>query len=948
MPVLDDFYYKTIWGYRWYRPELRRKGKVLKSFQLILDSLGLDEVMMITLIEKYGRKYAVVPLKDVGKLISKNRYMYEVLQHSKKRSVYFDIDGKMSSDPMPEVKELINSILPNAILAISGYRNPGVIEGGKTFSYHIKVLNYHIEPHADLSGLKAFCKKFKDVGFDPGVYSKNRMMKCINQSKKGGLPQNFIEGPNKLGDHVINSPYTNSEDFFKYFSDYNDCSKVSIPFKKFAGPHYDVHEIVKEVDNSNELNDFRAINFLVDLISRADYEHNVSNKITLFLIKKGFNAEQIWDVLKKKRGDKERRDKFMNNNYPYALEIHKSGENNVSFGSLVKEAIAVYPYINREYYTRRMIEACKFVITKNSQDIEREFLQADDYMNNFRVDYSITPMGSNKTGSVIDFDKKFPDRRSVFIGCRVSLTKNAAGRFGDDWVEYNDVKRMREIFGMKGKKTEIKKQCLPLINKLIITPNSIHHVKDVVYDNVYVDEMELFLTSWLSDETHTYSVNELKVNNYLKNFSVVVNIIKNAKKVILMDAIPSVKTLNFLKRIGVEDVNIIKSSFGYKRQKMVMHKSHIAMKERLAKDVKEGKKVYVFWPFKKDNSKYPGQTTFVKSLEKEVGRDLKYLVYNSDLNKDPKHKNTLLNVNEEWKDMDIVVVNQSITVGVNFDIPDVFDSVYLFDVSFVSVREILQTSRRIRNLVSNTIYYTELPFVKSMATEIPTIEMPDVLKYLIADIHEELSAKTKDVKKHMFKIANMECVYDKTVVEEEKKLFDEFVRDTLYDYNCIPDIDNLTYEKYCEELDNVQEYLQLQKYVFKQYFDADENVLSYLWDKKSVVEKIIEEMESPFFGEVCKELEIESIVELPEEFKLSEELLSKLKEKYHFKNLNIDKSSDMYIMRSILNTHFKTEAYTMINNERNMSYGMNNDFSILWNDVKLSLKKTEFRENLCG
>ena len=66
-------------------------------------------------------------------------------------------------------------------------------------------------------------------------------------------------------------------------------------------------------------------------------------------------------------------------------------------------------------------------------------------------------------------------------------------------------------------------------------------------------------------------------------------------------------------------------------------------------------------------------------------------------------KKTLLDVNTHWKDMDIIITGQSITVGVNYE-ASVFHNIYIADEGYVSEREIVQTSKRIRSITGKLFY----------------------------------------------------------------------------------------------------------------------------------------------------------------------------------------------------------------------------------------------------
>lgn len=81
--------------------------------------------------------------------------------------------------------------------------------------------------------------------------------------------------------------------------------------------------------------------------------------------------------------------------------------------------------------------------------------------------------------------------------------------------------------------------------------------------------------------------------------------------------------------------------------------------------------------------------------------DVKCKLYHSGTN----NKKDLNNVNEVWKDLDLLIYTSSITVGVNFDILH-FDRLYIYSSCMAStVRDVFQSSMRVRHLKRNELHY---------------------------------------------------------------------------------------------------------------------------------------------------------------------------------------------------------------------------------------------------
>ena len=127
--------------------------------------------------------WADVSNTQLLKLLEKDNSIYEVI-HSFPHKVYFDIDADNKDyDIYEKIVPKLNELFPNAEMAVSGSKSE------IRQSYHITLNNYLIKNEEDRNFMKALVKYFKqtiDDGFDDKVYTKNRFMKCINQSKEDG------------------------------------------------------------------------------------------------------------------------------------------------------------------------------------------------------------------------------------------------------------------------------------------------------------------------------------------------------------------------------------------------------------------------------------------------------------------------------------------------------------------------------------------------------------------------------------------------------------------------------------------------------------------------------------------------------------------------------------------------------------------------------------------
>jgi phage/plasmid-associated DNA primase len=151
-----------------------------------IESLPLQSVLMYSLT-KSGRMWGHTTQANFLKKLEQNHGLYEVI-HTFPHKVFFDVDENVMvpcfQSFIDNVKQKIENNFPNADFAISGSNTE------KKTSLHVVLNNYLIENEEQRKMMKTICK---GLGFDSSVYTKNRFMKCINQSKPDGRIQAILE-----------------------------------------------------------------------------------------------------------------------------------------------------------------------------------------------------------------------------------------------------------------------------------------------------------------------------------------------------------------------------------------------------------------------------------------------------------------------------------------------------------------------------------------------------------------------------------------------------------------------------------------------------------------------------------------------------------------------------------------------------------------------------------
>ena len=136
--------------------------------------------------------------------LEKNHNLFEIIT-TYPHKVYFDFDGPESENFDELVESTRTKVLtyfPQAVMSLSGSNQ------GKA-SIHIILQNYMIFDETQRSYVKQIAN---ECGFDTAVYTRNRLMKCVNQSKSDGRIQSVIAEPGSGGSdlkkHCITSFFT--------------------------------------------------------------------------------------------------------------------------------------------------------------------------------------------------------------------------------------------------------------------------------------------------------------------------------------------------------------------------------------------------------------------------------------------------------------------------------------------------------------------------------------------------------------------------------------------------------------------------------------------------------------------------------------------------------------------------------------------------------------------
>lgn len=854
---------RKVNGVFWYRNVKGISKDVPSKNKCMYHCLEIKKPDEITICKHNPSCCTVVSKDELVKLVEKDLNLYEILPKFGKRKIYFDIDIKPENakgdfkEHLEKCKEIIETKFGKCVFEISGN------ESLEKFSYHIILSNYFAPCNKSMNAIKCFASMFTDYGFDISVYSTNRLMKLVYQSKgrksivkegknikvKDSRIQGIIEGSGDISKHFIMTDFEpgsvniNTLDF----SDIIMVDKKSIDkspkSKRFILEHrknaIDISKIKKsniplpfEFDYNNATPEER-LRVLPNPENENVLHHDIQFKVLTWCKFQDIHFETFWDWCKKKNPDPSRKERYLSYwNYTTYFIDQKFIDNLLEM---------FYPKLKRNYNFHRYETLCdtsNFITKKLKTD---EWLSINDIDNKKYQIFSVG-CGKNKTGTTIDYIKKNPDLNVVIIVPRITLAYDFCGRLYRDGIyfdNYKEIKNKDEISNSK---------------RIIISAESLYRLNIHAYDIVIIDEFETLINTFFSENTHKHFLKE--------NWEQFLKLINDAQKVFIMDAITTLKTINFLKYLGVNDFNLVDNERTIERTFDIITRQKkeefdIGAEHRFFNSIlvalQNGEKCFVFMPYKEgrkerdDKSKdcirgvYPLMNYIIKKLGLEKGVDIEG--YFSEAHQE---KRELRDVNNNWKTKKCIITNTCISVGVNYDIPD-FDKIFIYYAGWVNPRDIIQVSKRPRYVKNNTMIMYVEPYAKTLIEKntIPRYMECDIYKNMINMYLIEKNCFCKNALFHLCKKngigiskTNPEYLLSRDLIKFEED--DDF----RIKYNDIKDITKNQVVLYKErslygELTLYEKY-ELEKYFFKKhnsFNDPDDNILHSLWLGREYIDK---------------------------------------------------------------------------------------------------------------
>lgn len=804
-----------------------------------------DHLVVSRQNDKHPKIWGYMTPEHFLSALEKNHNLFEIIT-TYPHKVYFDFDGSESTDfnaLMDSLRAKVLIYFPQAVLSLSGSNQ------GKA-SIHVVLQNYMIFDESQRNCVRQIAN---ECGFDTAVYTRNRLMKCVNQSKSDGRIQAVLQGDD-LKKHCITYFFTEALPF----PSLPEHTQEQIQLQQ--ANYFNLGSLPKiSYTTTQDLHALDAKQILALLPCTADYPHAYRHLVARFChTHLDYPTFLAWRLQKG----------ACNWEYKWS-RLHLYPE--VSVDRMKVILCCLYPKFRRDK---------NYSHFSNSFDLPSEKIETisqTTFQTNSVGIVLNTGMGSGKTAQTIDY---LVGKEFIWITPNIALTNNTEKRFGDV-TNYKSISTADKKNGNMDK-----------IRRLLLSIHSLHYCNRT-YEHVVLDEVETILMAlqgkFIADMGHKAVI-----------WTTLKRLLTSAKKIILLDAFTTTRTTQLLSQLGISYTVFERM---YDTTRTIIHcENDATMIDDMCTKLKQGSKILVFYPYKAVHNS-------LKHLLEETGKTVKY--YNADV--DDSVKKELRDVNVHW-DADCVILNNVVTCGVNYDKKD-FDYQYLFVAPFSSPRDIAQVSYRARHLTSGIIYVAFLQG-KADTTQIDdckTVNCPLYKQLYQSVLYEKFSPQKQAFKKFCIQARYKQVVSRHRIeLEIEHEIVEKLNEHRLgYSYEDLEELDlhgaDVIQEKVFQQCASIYEKMQLQKYFFNlQFLEKTEDV-ARAWDAKlfffiKQVGYMIVHQECLFrkIGEFNKfELFPKDITKV----KLNDALLDQIFTEFRFKHLS-KASSSKKILKEIYNTFF--------------------------------------------
>ena len=659
---------QKIWNIRWLKNDTKECGAQAE----VIARAKSDEIVIASFTQKNGRMWANTLPANLLNLTATNKGIYEIIQADKPRKVYFDVDGSPTLE-LKTVVDVIEKQFPGARFQISGYENE------TKHSYHITLSNYYFKDQAAQHSFVAWIHTLSDdLGIDTKVYSPNRLMKCALQSKNNLLIQEVIQGMVRSKHFILTDFDDDAMD--AALIDWTN-PLIQAELEKNKRTHYidimDMPEMLLKIPKTFNYAS-ATIQEKLAIVPAQDCSHNINIFLMSYFKENSGSFIEFWNWKKQKDDTPEKY-----NYWSRAWEGTTYKYRDKTFETLLKR---LYPKFKKYNWSSVFADDC--VITSPVRIHDDKYLKSDDVCDGDV--YLTDPMGRNKTGSVLDWIKEQPkDTTMLWISARIAYSKSLRQRMEDEDVGFSAY--------TDGEQSRVAKSInIPKYKRCVCSLESISYTYPNTYDVMIIDEVESLPQVWVGATTNKKRTGLW--NRYL-------DIIRSAKKIVLMDAFPKQSTINWFEHITGRTITVVAGRHVPDTRPLTIIHDYMVWKKRLVDDIKAGQNIFIQFPYVNEfegaDDTQMRLSAFIQAACKIEESSI--ILHNGRMG--DKEKNLILSdVNKNWSTARVVICNTSITVGINFDLKGHFHKVYSYYSTFTSPRNTIQTMGRIREVVPGVLF----------------------------------------------------------------------------------------------------------------------------------------------------------------------------------------------------------------------------------------------------
>lgn len=866
-----------------------------------------NSILMHSQTKKHGRLWGFSTPNQFLTNLEKNNGLYEIIHHFPHK-VYFDIDaigsGVLKGAEPPNFKEFIDKVkriilgyFPDADLAISGSHTP------EKASLHLVLNNYSINNEADRTHMKALAQYIQATDLpscDWKVYTKNRNMKCINQSKLDGRVQQIIENPD-YKKHIITC-FFNSSTLPLPILSAPIMEQIAIAKSKTTFDLGLLPKLVLACPDDIDYDSITPAQCLSLLPIDKSFSHDYTHLVARFCNSNNLTFQTFCSWYAKKNSTEDAFKKW---------RIHFDNIGKFPDVSLLRMKTimsAFYPHIKKDIHYRRFTQT--FVLPEENMNMIETIDQTTFNTDKKYIVHNIG-MGGGKTAQTITYLKDHHD--FLWIAPNRALASNTKKRFEDEQIHIQHY----EGLTTKQKKDGELNHC----KELIICLNSLHYLNTKTYQVLVIDEIETLIDKFQGNFMCGKTPN---VNLKLEIWQIFINLFRRADKVILLDAFITTKTLNLIKAIegNLNQVAVFKRVHEPQTRTINYHTNFEMSIHSAIEKIKNGSKVFIFYPFKNANKKFGSMEQIFQLIKEQTGKDGIY--YNADVCDTTKAE--LRNVNEAWDKRNFVITNNILTCGVNYEGLD-FDYKFLFIAPHNVPRDIIQVSYRARYLSTGQIFVCYLGVMNTCNTWLD--DCRDFKCPIYTSLYNSILVEKKAPIKRAFQLfcvkAHYNQVSDRTTICDRltKEMHDLITNyQTGYSYDSIEVIEPCVAE-YIQECCFAQEATAYQKMMLRKYFyiknfteeglkinvSEDTNLVQYCWDNNyhfffDQIKNLLL-TKNNIFEQIRLHNKQDSFLQFDnlKKIKLTEPFLDQIFTEFKFRSISRN-SSTQQILRSIYNTFF--------------------------------------------